>query len=410
MNINDTRVERRKLWESMKAMLDKVEAEKRKFTAEEEAQYAKIETDLDAKGKEIEEAEKAENRRKVVDKYGEEMKVLVDEPIKPGAEEKADKVPIETRALRNFLLNGSRSLSPAEIRALQVDADTAGGYTRLPQQFVTELIKAVDNLTFMRGLSTVYTVTNAESLGAPALDANPADPTWTAEILIGSEDSTMAFGKRELRPHPLAQYIKVSKKLLRASTLGVESLVRDRLAYKAAVVMENAYLNGDGSNEPLGVFEAPVGFGITTSQDVSTGNTDTEIRCDGLIEAKYKLKGQYWNKCRWIFHRNGVKKIRKLKDGEGQYIWRSGIAGDRGDTILDVPVLMSEYVPDTWTSGLYVGIIGDFSKYWIADALGMEIQVLTELYAATNQNGYILRAESDGMPVLEEAFARVALA
>jgi HK97 family phage major capsid protein len=220
----------------------------------------------------------------------------------------------------------------------------------------------------------------------------------------------MTFGKRELRPHPLAQYIKVSKKLIRASALGVEALVRDRLSYKAAVVMENAYLNGSGVNQPLGVFTALAGIGITTSRDVSTGNTVTEIKADGLIEAKYSIKPQYWPKLNWIFHRDGVKQIRKLKDGEGQYIWRAGISSDQGDSILDVPVKMSEYAPNTFTTGLYVGILGDFKKYWIADALGMEIQVLTELYAATNQNGYILRAESDGMPVIEEAFARVTLA
>ena len=71
---------------------------------------------------------------------------------------------------------------------------------------------------------------------------------------------------------------------------------------------------------------------------------------------------------------------------------------------------MSELMPNTFTTGLYVGIIGDFAFYWIADALDMEIQRLEELYAANNQVGFITRAKSDGMPVLEEAFARVKLA
>jgi HK97 family phage major capsid protein len=410
MTTNDMRVERRKLWEQMKSMLDTAEKEKRKFTAEEDAKYAKLETDLDGLKEKIDTEEKAEQRKAKMGEVEQEFAQHTTERVDLGETNGSASEGIEKRALRKFLLDGERSLSVDEKRALDMGVDSSGGYTVLPQQFVNSLIKAVDNQTFMRGLSTVYSVTSSESLGAPALDANPADPTWTSEILIGSEDSTMAFGKRELRPHPLAQYIKVSKKLLRASALGVESLIRDRLAYKAAVVMENAYLNGDGSNEPLGVFAAPAGFGITTDRDISTGNTDTAIGADGLIEAKYHLKSQYWAPARWLFSREAVKNIRKLKDGEGQYLWRAGISGDRGDSILDVPVLMSEYVPHVFTTGLYVGIIGDFSKYWIADALGMEIQVLTELYAATNQNGYILRAESDGMPVLEEAFARVTLA
>jgi HK97 family phage major capsid protein len=71
---------------------------------------------------------------------------------------------------------------------------------------------------------------------------------------------------------------------------------------------------------------------------------------------------------------------------------------------------MSEYMSNTFTTGLYVGILGDFSNYWIADAQSLEFQVLSELYAETNQVGLIGRMDSDGMPVLEEAFVRVKLA
>ena len=72
--------------------------------------------------------------------------------------------------------------------------------------------------------------------------------------------------------------------------------------------------------------------------------------------------------------------------------------------------MMSEFAPNTLTTGLYVGLLGDFSNYWIADAMDMQVQVLKELYAETNQTGYIGRLETDGMPVLAEAFARVTLA
>jgi HK97 family phage major capsid protein len=56
---------------------------------------------------------------------------------------------------------------------------------------------------------------------------------------------------------------------------------------------------------------------------------------------------------------------------------------------------------------LYVGMLGDFSYYWIADADTFAVQRLMELYALTNQVGLIGRLETDGMPVLEEAFARL---
>lgn len=295
----------------------------------------------------------------------------------------------------------------AELRALQADADTLGGYLVTPMQFVDRLIQAVDNMVYMRQWATVFPVPNADSLGAPSLDTDPADPTWTSELAIGSEDSSMAFGRRELHPHPLAKYIKVSRRLLRAVP-DVEGLVRQRLGYKFGVTMENAYLNGSGSGQPLGVFTAS-DDGIGTARDVSTGNTTTEIRFDGLIEAKYTLKQQYWPRARWMFHRDGVKQIAKLKDGNGQYLWRESVRVGEPDRVLGFPVFMSEYAPSTFTTGLYVGILGDFAYYWIADALDMELQRLVELYAATNQVGFIGRMESDGMPVLAEAFVRVKL-
>jgi len=102
--------------------------------------------------------------------------------------------------------------------------------------------------------------------------------------------------------------------------------------------------------------------------------------------------------------------IRRLKDGNSQYLWKAGISTDRPDTILDFPVHESEYCPNTFSSALYVGILGDFSFYWIADALDMTVKVLNELYAETGQIGYIGRAETDAMPVHETAFVRVKLA
>jgi HK97 family phage major capsid protein len=71
---------------------------------------------------------------------------------------------------------------------------------------------------------------------------------------------------------------------------------------------------------------------------------------------------------------------------------------------------MSEFAPNTFTTGLYVGIVGDFSFYWIVDALSFVLQRLVELYAESNQAGFIGRYEGDAQPVLEEAFARVKLA
>ena len=215
--------------------------------------------------------------------------------------------------------------------------------------------------------------------------------------------------RRELRPHPQAQFIKVSNTLLRQAILGADALVRDRLAYKMSIVEENAFMNGTGAQQPLGIFVASAN-GISTGRDVSTGNTTTELRTDNLKEVKYTLKQQYRANCTWIFHCSSIKMLAKLKDGEGRYIWQPAITAGTPDRLEGYPIYESEYAPSTFTTKLYLGILGDFSYYWIADALDMTIQKLVELYAATNQVGFISRSETDGMPVHETAFVRVKLA
>lgn len=417
--VRKLRADRAKIVADQRALLDKAEAEKRSLTGDEDTTYRNMDTDVDKLTDSIEREERLIKREKEMAATAEIVKPdpASQRTAPTHVEYRNGRIAIPTMdteerhaAYSSWLRRGGHGLNPTEVRALQADADIYGGFLVAPVQMVMRLIQAMDNQVFIRGMATVFPVTKAESLGAPSLDNQIADPSWTAEIATGSEDSSLTFGKRELTPHPLAKLIKVSEKLLRVAAMDVESIVIDRLAYKFAVAQESAFMTGTGSNQPVGIFTAAAaGVGISTARDVSTGNTATAITTDGLIEALYSLKAQYHPKATWIFHRTAIKNLRKLKDGEGQYIWAPGLQANQPDLILGRPYKMSEYAPSTFTTGLYVGIIGDFSHYWIADALDMRVQRLNELYAATNQIGFIGRMESDAMPVLEEAFARVKL-
>jgi HK97 family phage major capsid protein len=409
--LKDLREKRGRIVTDMRGLLDAAGGEGRDLTAEEQERYDALFADQERLGEQIsrEERQQALDRRMAEEAARSEQ--APDHPAPESREDRAD--PRADGAYRTafarFLRGGTGALAGEELRALQAGADVDGGYLVPPQQFVTELIKAVDDQVVMRGLARTFQVPQAASLGAPSLDADPADADWTTELATGGEDTAMKLGKRELRPHPLAKRIKVSQQLLRQALIGPEALVMGRLAYKFAVTQEKAFLTGSGAGRPLGVFTASDN-GISTSRDVATGNTATEIRFDGLIEAKFALKGQYWPRARWIFHRDAVKQITKLKDGEGQYIWRQSVREGEPDTLLGLPMTLSEWAPNTFTTGLYVGLLGDFQHYWIVDALSMQVQRLNELYAETNQVGFIGRLETDGAPVLEEAFVRVTLA
>lgn len=399
----EMRQERARLIEENRRVLDLADTEGRDLTPEENEEYTKRDADVDSLKLRID-REEAQERRD-----GEITELLDNAPTARSIAETPENAS-EVRQMdvwNRFLRRGAGSLGEAEVRALQSDKDESGGYLVAPQQWVNTLLQALDNLVFIRGRATKIQVPTAQSVGAPSLDADPADPTWTGELLTGSADTTMDFGKRELHPMALAQRLLVSNKLLRQAS-NVESIVRDRLAYKIAVVEENAFLNGTGAGQPLGVFTAS-SSGISTGRDVSEGNTATSITFDGLISAQMALKPAYRAQAEWCFHTDAVTQIRKLKDGEGRYIWeQSGKMGEP-DMILGRPLMESQYAPNTFTTGQYVGCIGAWSYYWIADALNIDIKRLDELYAETNQVGFISRSETDGMPVLEEAFTRVKL-
>lgn len=402
VDLKSLRQERAKAVEDARAIVNAAEAEKRAVTAEENETFSRLMARAEDLAGQIEAEQRLRSQETAIERAAE-----TEDRARHAAESGN---PDAMTGFRSWLM-GSRGLDAhAEaFRALSAGVNTEGGYLVAPEVFVTDLIKAMDDMVFIRSLATTYQIERAQSLGAPELTADPADADWTTELQTGSEDSTMAFGKRSIYPQPLAKRIKVSADLLRKSMLPAETVVRDRMAYKFAITEEKAFMTGTGDKQPLGVFTASAN-GISTARDIATDNTATAITADGLKNAKYGVKAQYQANGVWVFHRDAVRNIAKLKNGEGQYLWEPAVRMGDPDMLLGRPLYMSEYAPNTFTTGLYVGIFGDFSHYWIVDSMEMQMQRLLELYAEQNQIGFIARKETDGAPVLAEAFARVTLA
>lgn len=404
MKIRELKAKRTKLGADAKAIMEAAQQAGRSMTPEEEERFDRTLNERDQVDKDIERAER------LLDDDADQLDDNPDDPTGPGS--RGDDA--RTKAFRAYLLGGRNNLTAAEERALNMGNDPEGGFLVAPQQFVEQLLQAVDDMVDIRRLATTQRVTMAESLGVPTLDTDLDDAEWTSEVGTGSQDDALRLGKRELRPHPLAKRVKVSRTLLRRATISPETLVRQRMEHKFGVSQEKGFMTGDGNQKPLGLFIASTD-GISTGRDVDFGGTGAGVgtiplddtTSDQLIDAKYTLKPQYWRRARWLFHRDLIKTVRKLKDANNQYIWQPGLSGDRPDTILEVPYTVNEFVPNTVGADNYVGMIADFSFYWIADALAMDVQRLVELYAETNQVGFIGRLETDGMPVLEEAFVRL---
>lgn len=389
----------------MQKFNDDVERAERDWDSSDEEQYSNMSEKFEKLTREIERVKDLEAKSAQLDE-------IADEPVKPISEARTAHELRQTAeykdAFNRWAVDGFGALNHAEQRLLQQGNAGDGGNLVPAEDFVTNLIKELDNALSIRRISTKHTLRNAVKITQPTLEADPADADWTTEVLTGSEDSTMDFGQRDLEPQPLAKRILVTRKLLANSPMPVEAIIRQRLAYKFAVTEEKAFMTGTGSGQPLGIFTASAS-GISTGRDVEVGSA-TAPTADKTKDLVYTLESKYWPNAQWQMHRDVFKVYAKLKDGDSRYLIQDDFGASERLSLMGFPLNLSEYAPNTLTANQYVCVLGDFRFYHIADALSMEMQRLVELYAATNKIGFIGRLEVDGMPVLEEAFVRGQLA
>ena len=391
--IIERKQERAKLVTDIRALIGQFDEQE--MPTEKRAELTKMETRFDQLNASIQTEERQLERERLLGEQQEDPDKRKQSP--------ADE---EIRTAFCGALTGDPSLI-SEYRNLSAGSPTQAGYLVAPMQFVNQIIKGLDDAVFIRQKATNKgPINNSQSLGFPYRKTRMSDADWTGELLTGSEDSALDYGLREFKPNKLAKKIKVSKRLL--DLVNADAEVKTEIDYVVGITLEKAYLTGTGIGQPLGIFTVSPA-GISAGRDVSDGNTATLIKADNLKNAKYTLKQGYWAKAAWMFHSDAVKQIAKLKDGNGQYLWQASLIAGQPDRLENFPIMMSEYCPRTFAADQYVGALGDFSQYWVADGKNMEIQVLRELYAETGQIGYLVDYWGDGAPVMEEAFVRVKL-
>lgn len=315
----------------------------------------------------------------------------------------------EYRDVFDQYFSGKLPMSQVEERGMVLGTDASGGYMSLPTDLAKFMLETIDDTCDIHMMATHLSVSGATTVRIPKVTVRGDDADWTTEIQSITADTSLAFGKTDLTPIMLTKLVKISRVLL-TRVPAAQALVLKQMGRLFGVTWEKAALTGTGSGQPLGIFVAS-SSGISTGRDMSTGNTQTEVSYEGLLRAKYSVKQAYLARptCKWIAHPNFMVNVLLLVDGMNRPIFVPGAEG-REDTLLGKPIRYSEFAPNTWTTGLYVAAIGDISEYYIADAGDYSVQVADQLYAATNEIGFIGRCEQDGKPGQEEAFARVKLA
>ena len=387
--IIELREKRAKLWESTKAFLDSRRNENGLLSAEDTATYERMEQDVVDLGKEIERLE----RQAVLDLELSKptSSPLFNTPNNTIGEEKKGRASDE---YKKAFWNTMRNNTTPEIRnSLKIGTDSEGGYL-VPDEFEKTLVEGLLEENIFRTLATIINTSSGDRK-IPVV-ASKGNASWVDEEapIPESDDS---FGQISIGAFKLATIIKISEELLNDSVFNLESYIAKEFARRIGSAEEEAFLIGNGTGRPTGIFNDTGGAGVGV-----TASTQSTIKIDEVIDLFYSLKSPYRKKATFIMNDSTVKEIRKLKDGNGQYIWQPSITAGEPDTILNRPVKTSSYVPGL-AAGAKPIAFGDFSYYWIADRQGRSFQRLNELYAVTGQIGFKASQRVDGKLILPEA-------
>lgn len=391
MTVQELREKRNIAWNAAKAFLDSHRTEKGTLTAEDDSTYAKMEQEITDLGKEIARLERQEA-------FERELSKPVSEPLtaKPMPMKEDNRTGRASDVYKQAFWNQVRAKDgiPAELRnALSEGTDSEGGYL-VPDEFEHTLIQALTEENVVRSHAHVFT-TASGSHKIPVVSTK-GTASWVDEgaAIVESDD---VFGQQLIGAHKVATLIKVSEELLNDAAFDLEQYFTAEFARRIGNAEEDAFLNGDGASKPTGIFDDTAG----AETGVTTANANT-ITADEIIDLFYSLNGAYRKNAIWLLHDSTMKTIRKLKDGNGQYLWQPALHESGYDTLLGKRVFTSPYVPEL-AAGKKTVAFGDFSFYWIGDRQGISFRRLNERYAETGQVGFLASKRLDGKLILPEA-------
>lgn len=381
MTILELREKRNKAWEAAKAFLESHRTEKGTLTAEDDATYTQMEQEINDLGKEIARLERQEALEA-------ELNRPVNQPLtsKPGSgrgeEPKTGRASDE---YRKAMLDAFRSNFKRVSNILQEGVDADGGYL-VPEEYDHRLIDTLSEENIMRRLATTITTSGEHKINIAA--TKPA-ASWIEEggaLTFG--DAT--FSQILLDAHKLHVAIKVTEELLYDNAFNLEGYILDQFGKALANAEEDAFLNGDGTGKPLGLFAATGGGTVA-------GTLTAAIKSDDMLDLVYALKRPYRKTASFIMNDKTLASLRKLKDNIGAYIWQPSYQAGEPDRVLGYAVHTSAYAPEDAIA------FGDYKYYNIGDRGTRSFAELRELFAGNGMIGYVAKERVDGKLILPEA-------
>lgn len=389
MTITEMREKRNKLVGMMDTFLDTHTTDKGTLSAEDDKTYKDMETEVAQLTDSIHRMERREEIEAELSKPT--SKPLTGKPMKADGD-KAVKTGRASDEYKKALLQAMRTNFRQISNVLQEGIDPQGGYL-VPDEYDKRLIDILTEENVMRTLGTNITTSGEHKINIAA--TKPA-AAWI------EEGGTLTFGDATfdqiiLDAHKLHVAIKVTEELLYDNAFNLENYILTQFGKALSNAEEDAFINGTGVGQPLGILAETGGaqVGVTTA-------SSTKVTADEIINLVYSLKRPYRKNAVFLANDVCIAELRKLKDNNGQYLWQPSLQAGEPDRVLGYKVYTSPYFPVPTAGGTAVAF-GDFSYYNIGDRGTRSFAELKELFAGNGMIGFVAKERVDGKLVLPEA-------
>lgn len=364
MNRKGLEEKRNDLKAQMSALLETAKTEQRAMTEKETKQFDKLEREI----KEINETIKREDVKNEME--NKEMK---------------KDVTVEEREVKEFA-NYIRSTIEGRADATNLTKSDNGAV--VPQTIANKIIAKLVEISPVYARATKYKAKG--TLVIPKVDDSADD------ITVGYQDEftdmlshSNKFNNVSLTGFLVGALTKISKSLLNNSDFDLTNFVIERMAEKMKYFYEKELINGT-SNKISGI----LGSYDATGMKVALAKKSS-ITGDELIDVQEQVVDAYQGNACWIMHRATRKAIRKLKDGQGNYLLNQVFGKGWDYELLGKPVFCTENVVALGTASKPVIIYGDISGLAVKETGTMEMQVLKELFAPQHAVGVCAYNEID---------------
>lgn len=295
-----------------------------------------------------------------------------------GGVSQRDKTEVNS-ALRALIRNGDdgplAALQSGVHAGMSTDSGPDGGFSVVPylSPVMTERLHAISP---MRQLARTEVI--ATDVFEEIADTGEAGAEWVTEREARGDTASPTLHKLSVPVHEISAQPKVTQRLLDDSTFDLATWLTGNISQSFAKLEGAAFINGDGINKPRGILSYDVSDDDDDARDWGTLQTipsgaASAIDEDSLIDLVYKLKPEYRAGASWIMNRKTAATVRKLKDGDGRYLWAESLAAGEPPRLLGFPVALDEEMPDVGAGTMPIAF-GDFaSGYLVVDRIGLRL-------------------------------------